>query len=74
MAEETRLTTDDLRSTTWKRLEKILNERLQRHREKNDGKLTVDDTNNLRGRIAELKAMLGLARERPSVAADSDLD
>lgn len=61
------LTPEDLRSATWMRLEKWLKERLETHRQKNDGDLADKDTQKVRGRIAEVKAVLDLARTLPAV-------
>lgn len=61
------LNAEDLRSQTWLKLEKLLQKRLQTHRESNDGDLPVDRTSKLRGRIAELKDILAYARTNPAV-------
>ena len=66
------LTKNDFSSPTWKKVEKYANERLAEHRLKNDNDLPADRTAHLRGRIAELKALLDLARVMPEVEAEPD--
>lgn len=60
-----RLDQQDLRSSLWLRLQEHLAGRLQELRCQNDGQLSHDDTNKLRGRIAELKTILALAEQEP---------
>jgi len=52
------LTDDDRRTALHLRLVEHLEAKLQRYRIKNDGKLSFDDTNRLRGRIAEIQLLL----------------
>lgn len=72
MAEE--LKPEDFRTAVWKKIENKLNERLDAHRRKNDGNLSAEETNRVRGRIAEVKAILGLAKEPPAIPADHHPD
>jgi len=58
------LTAADRESPLWRRFEAHLNERLAVLREQNDADKTPDATAHIRGRIAELKTLLDLARER----------
>ena len=66
------LAREDFRTAVWKKVEKYANDRLDEHRKRNDGDLNADKTANLRGRIAELKALLDLARVPPEVEAEPD--
>lgn len=47
----------------WKKVEEILNYRLDIYRRQNDAQLDERQTERLRGRIAELKDLLTLGRE-----------
>lgn len=60
-----RLTPAERQSDAWRRLEKHLTDRLQSLRVQNDGDNSYEATAKLRGRIAELKAMLALAQDIP---------
>lgn len=57
------LTRAELQGPVWKKLEKHMQDRLDAHRQKNDGDLPTEKTAKLRGQIAELKALLNIARE-----------
>jgi len=59
------LTDEERQSPLWKKVQVVLEERLQTLREKNDKPSTPEDTADTRGRIAEVKRMLGLGEERP---------
>lgn len=50
----------DRHSSTWKRLEAHYQGRLAMLRRKNDGQLTGEQTERLRGQIAEIKQFLAL--------------
>lgn len=54
----------DKRSPLWRALEDHLNQRLAACRAQNDASQSVEKTEKLRGRIAELKGLLALAAER----------
>ena len=58
---ESRLTLSagDIDSSTWKKISAHYEARLDMLRRKNDGNLSFDETNKLRGRIAEVKRLLG---------------
>lgn len=60
----------DFRSDTWRAIEQRATNRLAEFRQKNDGHLSFDDTLRLRGRIAELKELLTLAKPAPALTAD----
>lgn len=62
-----RLTPADRQSQTWARLRTHLNERLQSMRAQNDGDLDPVATAKMRGRIAEIKAMLALEQDLPQI-------
>jgi hypothetical protein len=53
-------TATDFQSSTWVKLRKLMEERLQLHREMNDEPIHESDTSLLRGRIAELRFLLAL--------------
>lgn len=50
-------------SPVWTAIDKHLNERIEVLRSKNDGDLDQIETAKIRGRIAELRAMLDLGKE-----------
>jgi hypothetical protein len=52
----------DFGSSTWHSLKAHLENQLQFAREKNDSKLSPDETAELRGRIAAIKELLALPR------------
>lgn len=54
----------DRESPLWRRLEAHMNDRIATLREQNDADKNPDATAHLRGRIAELKTLLDLARDR----------
>jgi hypothetical protein len=53
-------TATDFQSSTWLKLRRLMEERLQLHREMNDEPIPESDTSILRGRIAELRFLLAL--------------
>lgn len=61
------LTPADKRSPLWLDLAEHLRQRLETARAENDASKPVEKTEHLRGRIFELKALLALAEDRPSV-------
>lgn len=63
--ERFKLADSDLVSTTWAKLGKRLQERLQTLRAENDGPLDQVATAALRGRIAEVKLLLSAAEKDP---------
>lgn len=54
-------------SPTWHEIQVHLNERLAHYRKKNDGDLTEQQTQRLRGQIAEVKAFIAFAEDPPRV-------
>lgn len=52
------LSTSDRNSAAWSKLARHLESRLDTLRKQNDGPLDAESTANLRGRIAEIKALL----------------
>lgn len=66
------LTESDIQTLVWKKLEQYLNARLETLRARNDGNLTSDETAKLRGRIAEVKATLDLAKPSPVQQVDAE--
>lgn len=71
MIENFKLTTAELNSPLWMRLERYLTARLVSHRRRNDGNLSPDETAKLRGRIAENLSLLALGKpETPAPMAD----
>lgn len=61
------LTAEDKSSSLWKRLRDQLEQRLSELRAKNDGALDANDTAKLRGQIAEVKRLLSLEKDLPSL-------
>lgn len=61
------LTEEDRRNPLWLRLERHLTERLAFLRKENDASREHAQTEHQRGRIAEIKAILALADEKPRV-------
>ena len=59
------LTTEDLHSATWLKLRAHYTAELAKQRARNDGKLSVEDTAKLRGRIATIKELLALEHPDP---------
>ena len=57
------LTHEDKQSPVWRKLVKHWESRLELLRTQNDGDKDLTDTATLRGRIAECKANLNLAKE-----------
>lgn len=55
----------ETRSAAWMKVEHFLRERLEVLRCRNDGALTVEETSNLRGRIAQVKEILALGLPEP---------
>lgn len=55
----------ETRSAAWMKVERHLRERLEVLRCRNDGALTVEETSNLRGRIAQVKEILALGIPEP---------
>lgn len=62
--------TIDFRSETWRAIEEIAAKRIDDLRKRNDGQLNADETARLRGRLAELKDLLTLAKPDPALVAD----
>ena len=61
--ERFRLQPQDRTNPLWLRIERHMQQRLAECRALNDASLTLERTENTRGRIAELKALLALADE-----------
>jgi hypothetical protein len=57
------LTAVERASSTWIKCEAFLTDRLKKLREKNDRTMPPDETAQVRGEIAALKALLRLGRE-----------
>lgn len=57
------LTDTERNSALWLRLSEHLRDRLAQHRARNDNAQPLEDTAALRGRIAEVKAILSLNDE-----------
>lgn len=65
-----RLTDIDRNTPLWLALRAYLERRLESQRAKNDTDLSPDETAKVRGRIAEIKALLALENPRPEIPAD----
>lgn len=61
------LTREERESPLWLKIKAGLEARLEMHRKKNDNPQGVEETADLRGRIAEAKFFLGLGNEKPEV-------
>lgn len=62
------LTVSDKQSVTWLRLKALLEQRLDELRRENDRDLNADDTAMVRGRIKEVKRLLGIDKELPKIS------
>lgn len=60
-----KLEVSDRQSVTWARLSSYCDDRLATLRAQNDADMSEVETAKLRGRIAEVKAMLALAKDNP---------
>lgn len=58
------LTETEANSRLWLRISECLEARIERFRTKNDNPMSHDETNVLRGRIAELKNLLAAGTNR----------
>lgn len=61
----------EMQSALWQRLHAHMTERLDGLRRSNDGDLPMEETQRLRGRIAQLKEILALAREPVQLGVDA---
>lgn len=66
---ENPLRPEDFQTGCWKRLAAAVENKLDELREKNDARLDPGETAFLRGRIATLKTILGLAKASPGSEA-----
>lgn len=57
----------DRHTAVWMKLEKLLTKRRQLHMEKNNHSISTDDTEKLRGRIAECDYILNLGKSGPEI-------
>lgn len=64
------LTSDEAASPLWKKIKAHVEARLAGVRAKNDKTQPMDKTEQLRGRIAELKYLAALDRPAPQMEAD----
>lgn len=64
------LTNTDRSSDTWMRIREFLEKRLEGYRAQNDGDLPPDATAKLRGRIAEVKAIIALGAPEKEIPED----
>lgn len=71
--EQIKLTELERTSAVWQRLKKYYDARLARLRAKNDGDLTHEQTLKLRGQIAEVKGLLSVATDSPSIPNEAEL-
>lgn len=58
---------EDRASATWMRIREHLEKRLVQLREKNDKTMPDYETENLRGRIAEVKALISLGNDEVEI-------
>lgn len=62
------LSQSDRDSPLWRQLILYYAERLDALRRQNDASITPEQTNHLRGRIAEVVQFLGIEKDRPTVS------
>lgn len=67
-----RLQEHEARSALWLRLQAHLGAQLEALRCKNDGYLSHEDTQRLRGRIAQIKEILALSQAEPAQEGATD--
>ncbi len=67
------LTREDRASPTWVKLQRYLQGRLQKLREKNDQRLPEDKTAQVRGAISEVKFLLSQGTNEPTDYEDDTL-
>jgi hypothetical protein len=65
--------THDRQSAVWLRLRAHYEARLLLLRSSNDGNLSAEQTAKIRGRIAEVKALLALEKDTPVVTDGNEL-
>jgi hypothetical protein len=61
------LTTEEKEARAWRKVAAHMAERLEHARAMNDGDRPEQETAKLRGRIAELKYLIGLSTKLPAV-------
>lgn len=69
-----KLTVAESNSALWAKLRDHMTTRLDKHRRRNDAKLSIEDTASERGAIAELKVLLELDKPDPVQVADHGYD
>lgn len=62
----------DYDSEVWKRVRAHFEARLNTARIKNEGRLSIEETNRLRGRIFEMKAFLALSPDETAPPESDD--
>jgi hypothetical protein len=62
----------DFDTQLWKKLEAVLNDRLEKYRKQNDQNLDDKQTAELRGRIREIKSLLALSTKPVEQTNDAD--
>lgn len=65
-----KLTEQEKNSALWHRLKEHIEARIDKHRATNDKTQTPEATEKLRGRIAELKDLLNIEKDRPQIEQD----
>ena len=58
----------DRMNPLWLALSRHMNERLAGLRQQNDASLPIEATQQVRGRIAQIKELLALAEDKPPIA------
>lgn len=66
------ITAIERNSSVWQKLRPYYEARLAMLRAQNDGNLTAEQTLRLRGRIAEVKAILSLGTDKPVIPSEDD--
>jgi hypothetical protein len=67
MSDHLKITPDDSHNPLWHKIEAQLKNRLASLRSQLEGPKELDETNRIRGGIAEVKLMLNAAAEKPYV-------
>lgn len=73
MTEPVVITELERSSAVWQKLKPYYEARLASLRAKNDGNLTPEQTQRLRGQIAEVRGILSLGTDKPQVPNEAEL-
>ncbi len=68
------LSPQDIQGATWNKVLQYLNQRLDTKRAENDNSKTIEGTEKLRGRIAEIKNLMSLGQPEPEYETQVGFD